>query len=193
VRTAVPWMHAAVFGALWGGLELSVGTVLQLGRVPLRGSLMAVVALLCLITLRRTQPRFGVCLVAGLVAAVLKVLTLGGLLPGPLIGIGLTAVVVELVFAAAGRRAVAAVTAGGVVLALHPIQMLVMTALVAGPETATALISGLASAAEVFAPGASSPAALIAGLVAGWMLLGAGVGGWCWWVSGRVVRRLGAS
>ena len=40
VRDARPWTHAALFGALWGCLEMSLGTMLHLSGLPLKGLLM---------------------------------------------------------------------------------------------------------------------------------------------------------
>ena len=74
-----PWTHAALFGALWGALEATAGTALHLGRVPFRGEIMGLLGLVCLVCLRRLQPRVGVVLVAGLTAIFLQIFTLGGL------------------------------------------------------------------------------------------------------------------
>ena len=82
-----PWTYAALFGTLWGALEATVGTAVYLGKVPLRGTLMGVIGLLCLVCLRRLQPRPGVCLLAGVGAGGRKRGSLGGLYPGPSIGI----------------------------------------------------------------------------------------------------------
>ena len=66
---ARPWTYAALFGALWGAMEATVGTAVHLGKLPMRGAAMGVLGLLCLICLRRLQNRPGVCLLAGLVVA----------------------------------------------------------------------------------------------------------------------------
>ena len=91
-----PWTYAALFGALWGALEATMGTALYLGRVPFNGTMMGIVGLLCLICLRRLQPRPGVCLLAGAVAVFLKVFTLGGFYTGTIIGITVEALSVEI-------------------------------------------------------------------------------------------------
>ena len=56
-KDARPWTHAALFGALWGCMELSLGTLLQLGRVPLKGFLMGSLGMLCLVALRSRGQR----------------------------------------------------------------------------------------------------------------------------------------
>ena len=124
MRDARPWTYAALFGTLWGALELTIGTALHLAGVPLYGVLMSLIALVCLVTLRRLQPRFGVCALAGAVAIFLKIFALGGLRPGPMVGIGLAALLVELGFAICGSRALGAVVAGVLVTVAAPAQML---------------------------------------------------------------------
>ena len=98
MRDLRPWTHAALYGALWGALEATVGTAIHLGRVPFRGEIMGLIGLVCLVCLRRLQPRVGVVLVAGLTAIFLKVFTLGGLYPGPLVGIATQTLAVEFGF-----------------------------------------------------------------------------------------------
>ena len=70
-----PWTYAALYGALWGALETTAGTALHLGRVPFRGEIMGILGLVCLVCLRRLQPRVGVVLVAGVTAIFLKIFT----------------------------------------------------------------------------------------------------------------------
>ena len=68
MRDVRPWTYAALFGTLWGALEATLGTAVHLGKLPFRGAIMGLVGLLCLVCLRRLQPRPGVCLLAGVVA-----------------------------------------------------------------------------------------------------------------------------
>lgn len=185
------WTRAALIGSLWGALELSLGSVLHLSRLPLSGLVMASLGLICLLTLRRLSPYPGVCLVAGAVTLVVKVFGLGGLRPGPLIGIAAEAVLVEIAVDLLPRAAGAA-AAGALVFLWGPVQKLAMTRLVAGRETieAAVILAGRA-AALVGAEGAHL--GWIAGAVLAVMATaGAVVGLAAWRLAGRVVRRLGA-
>lgn len=187
-----PWTYAALFGALWGALEASVGTAVYLGKVPMRGTLMGLLGLLCLICLRRLQPRPGVCLLAGVVAIFLKVFTLGGLYPGPVIGIAVQALAVEVAMTASGGRAIGAAVGGALTLATNPLQKLAMTWLVSGTEAMRAYFELLeASVARVGVEGVR-PAVVVGAVVAATAVIGAAGGLWAWWVAGRVARRLGA-
>jgi len=192
VRDVRPWTYAALFGALWGALEASLGTAAHLAKLPLRGTLMGLAGLLCLLCLRRLQPRPGVCLLAGVVAMFLKVFTLGGLYPGPLIGIAVQALAVELAMTASGGRAVGAALGGAVTLATNPLQKLAMTWVVAGGDAMRAVLDLMAAAASAVGLGGLRPAAVVAAVAALYGVAGAAGGLWAWWVAGRVARRLGA-
>jgi hypothetical protein len=186
-----PWTYAALFGTLWGAAELSLGTVLNLGQVPLYGMLMAAIGLLCLVTLRRLQPRVGVCVLAGAVAAFLKIFAIGGLRLFPLIGIVGEAVLVELAMTLALSRHAGAILAGVLAMMAPPLQMLLTTRLVAGPEAVAGFFKAArATLARVGLEGVSGLA--IVGLVlVPCALIGAAVGHLAWRVAGRVTRRLG--
>jgi hypothetical protein len=179
-----PWTHAALYGALWGALEATAGTALHLGRVPFRGEIMGLLGLACLVCLRRLQPRVGVVLVAGLTAIFLKVFTIGGLYPGPLVGIATQTLAVELGFLVA-RGPVAAAIGGIITLGTNPVQRVVTAWIVSGTEAATAVFRAVGQIGGV------SPILVLAGFVAVAGAVG-GVGGvWSWRLAERVARRLG--
>ncbi len=185
------WTYAALFGALWGALEATAGAALHLGRVPFRGSLIGLAGLLCLICLRRLQPRPGVCLLAGAVAVFLKIFTIGGLSPGPIIGIAVQAIAVEAAMTGTGGRAAGAAVGGFLTLATNPIQSLVSVWVVAGPEAAGAALELMQATAAGLGLNGLRPELVLAGLVAVSGLVGAVGGLWSWWVAGRVAQRVG--
>lgn len=179
-----PWTNAALYGALWGALEATVGTALHLGRVPFRGEIMGLIGLACLVCLRRLQPRAGVVLVAGMTAIFLKVFTLGGLYPGPVVGIATQAIAVEFGFLVA-RGPVAAAIGGIIALGTNPVQRVITAWIVGGSEAAVAVLRAVGE---------------LGGVEAWWVLaafvgfsstVGALGGVWAWRLAGRVARRLG--
>lgn len=179
-----PWTHAALYGALWGALEATAGTAVHLGRVPFRGEIMGLIGLVCLVCLRRLQPRVGVVLVAGLTAIFLKVFTLGGLYPGPLVGIATQAIAVEVGFLIA-RGPWAAALGGIIALGTNPIQRVITAWIVGGTEAATAVLRAVGELGGVEAKW------VLAAFVGFAASIGAVGGLWAWRLAGRVVRRLG--
>jgi hypothetical protein len=179
-----PWTHAALYGALWGALEATVGTAIHLGRVPFRGEIMGLIGLVCLVCLRRLQPRVGVVLVAGLTAIFLKVFTLGGLYPGPLVGIATQTLAVEFGFLVAGGPWAGAL-GGTISLGTNPIQRVVTAWIVGGSEAATAVLRAVGELGGVEAKW------VLAGFVGLAASIGAVGGVFAWRLAGRVARRLG--
>jgi len=186
-----PWTYAALFGALWGALEATMGTALYLGRVPFKGTMMGIVGLLCLICLRRLQPRPGVCLLAGAVAVFLKVFTLGGFYAGPIIGITVEALSVEIAMTGLGGGAIGAAVGGFMTMATNPLQKLVTARIVAGPEAVKASFQLLEESAAALGFSEIRAVALFASIVVATGLVGSAGALWAWWVAGRVAERLG--
>ena len=186
-----PWTYAALFGALWGAIEATLGTALYLSKLPLRGTIIGLAGLLCLVCLRRLQPRPGVCLLAGVVAVFLKIFTLGGLYPGPIIGISVQALALEVAFTGSGGRAIGAAIGGFIALATNPLQMVLKMWVVMGTDAVRSYLRLLHEAAAAIGLGSFKPEAVFAAIVVAKGLIGFAGGFWAWWVAGRVMRRLG--
>jgi hypothetical protein len=184
VRDLRPWTYAALYGALWGALEATAGTALHIGRAPFRGEMMGLLGMVCLVCLRRLQPRVGVVLVAGMTALFLKVFTLGGLYPGPLVGIATQTIVVELGFIIA-RGPVAAAIGGALALGTNPVQRVVTAWIVGGAEAATAVLGAVGELAGL------RPEWVLVAFVTVAAAVGAAGGVASWRLAGRVARRLG--
>jgi hypothetical protein len=187
------WTHAAMFGALWGVAEASLGTALKATQLPLTGLVLASIGVLCLMTARRLHPAVGVTLATGAVAAFVKVFSLGGLVVGPVAGILAEAALVELAMSATAGSAVGAVLGGALALVEAPLQMVFTAVVIGGPEAAGALAKAARAAARSMTLPGNSPLAVLAVLVAASALLGGLVGGLSWRVAGRVARRLRGS
>ncbi|MCG6947995.1 MAG: hypothetical protein LJE93_03645 [Acidobacteria bacterium] len=188
-----PWTYAALFGTLWGAIEATLGTVLYLGKLPLRGSIIGIAGLLCLVCLRRLQPKPGVCLLAGVVAVFIKIFTLGGLYPGPVIGIVVQALAVEIALTATGGRAVGAAIGGFFALATNPLQKLTTMWVVTGRDAVRGYMQLLQESATAIGLGGLSPTVIVSAVVVATGAIGAVGGLWAWRVAGRVVQRIGRS
>lgn len=115
-------IYAALFGALWGALEITVGsylhTLLPPGTAPLVGPVMAAIGLTVALIGRHFAPYRGSLLLMGAVAALLKVIGPGTVRWGPLLGILIEAGSAELVLLLARRpRRVIYVIAAAVAVA----------------------------------------------------------------------------
>ena len=93
----------AVFGALWGLVEISFGSVLKTLNIPMSGMVLGAIGLTVALTGRVFVPRRGSTLFIGVIAMLLKLFSLGGVIIGPMVGIITEAIVAEIVLSLAGK------------------------------------------------------------------------------------------
>ncbi len=114
----------AVFGALWGLGEISLGSVLHAIDIPLSGLLLSTVGVMIACIARLFVPRRGSTLFIGVIAMVLKLFSIGNVILGPMIAILAEALVAELILDAFGKPSLLAfiVTCAGAALwvFIHP-------------------------------------------------------------------------
>lgn len=106
------WAQAAAFGALWGGVEITLGAFIHTVRIPFSGALLAAFGTAILVAQRQVVPMRGLSLATGAVAALCKSMSPGGVILGPMLGILSEALAVELALLLAPRSSVSALLAG---------------------------------------------------------------------------------
>lgn len=95
-------VYIAVFGALWGVLEITVGSYLHLIFPPVTtplvgvGTIMAAIGMVLALIGRLFVPRAGSVLMIGVVVAILKALSMGGVKLPAMIGIIIECLLAEL-------------------------------------------------------------------------------------------------
>jgi hypothetical protein len=99
--TTRDWVYIAVFGALWGGVEITLGAYLHVLFPPLADTFLVGVILAglgCIIALtgRHFVPHTGSVLMIGVVTALLKALSLGGVKIGPMVAILAESLLIEV-------------------------------------------------------------------------------------------------
>ncbi len=124
MRLSRDTLYIAVFGTLWGLLEITLGTALKSLRIPFTGFVMVALALIILLAGRYLVPRRGSILMMGGVAALLKIFSMGGFILGPIWAILIEALLAEIIISTLGLRRVSCALAGVVLLAyttVHPL------------------------------------------------------------------------
>ena len=134
------WAFVSVFGTLWGGLELTLGTFLHVLHVPKTGFIMVTLSLILLLAQRRIFPARGSTLCIGVVAACIKSLSPGGIILGPMLWILGEALFVELCLLS-GTGAVTSLSAGAVALFWSQVQSLFKLWLYYGKDFLDGVIS----------------------------------------------------
>jgi ABC-type thiamin/hydroxymethylpyrimidine transport system permease subunit len=94
----------AVFGALWGSVEMTFGAWLHAANVPFAGLVLSAVGISIALTGYVFVPRAGAVLMISLVAALLKAFSVGGVVLNPMFAIVMEGLLAELGLFAGGRR-----------------------------------------------------------------------------------------
>ena len=95
-------VYIAVFGTIWGAVEMSIGSYLHVLNVPQAGTILAAIGMAILVVGRHFVPRRGTTLLTGVVAMFIKMLSVGGIVLNPMIGIFMESLLAELAFGAKG-------------------------------------------------------------------------------------------
>jgi hypothetical protein len=114
----------AVFGALWGLMEITLGTALKGTRLPFSGAILASIAAVIALTGRHFIQRRGAILMMGGVAALLKIFSVGTVIAGPFFAIIVEASLAEAIVLLMGIHRPACVAAGAVMVSytvFHPL------------------------------------------------------------------------
>jgi len=182
----------AVFGAVWGAAEMSVGAFLHAARFPLKGVVLTALGLTIALAARRIYDARGLVLTIGIVAATLKLLSFAAVSPlNAAIAIAAEAAIAEAVLGITGGRRIG-FAAAGALAALFPLPFFVLgQALLFGDDVLVRYarlvewgvgLFGLPAGAAVTAIGVLAAMHAAAGAVAGLA---------AWSLASLALRRMG--
>ena len=98
------WLKASVIGSLWGSIEIIVGSFFHNVRLPMAGTMLAVLGISLLVAFGQSWKDKGLFWRAGLIAAVMKSVSPSAILIGPMTGILLEGLLFELAVFMFGRN-----------------------------------------------------------------------------------------
>ena len=186
-------VYIAIFGAIWGALELTLGSYLHVIFPPLAdtflvgltmASMGAVVALIG----RLFVPKTGSVFFIGVVAALIKMISIGGVQAGPLVAILAESVLMELGLLIARRPARwGFVLAGALAVAWNFFHKFIMMYILFGRGVYEVYIGMVQQGASLLRIDISYALAIIVILFV-LRLVAGGLAGWIAWDVGRVVR-----
>ena len=182
----------AVFGALWGLVEISLGALLKTLNIPLSGVVLSAIGLTIALVGRAFVPRRGSTLFIGVIAMLLKLFSLGGVIVGPMVGIFTEALVAEIVLSLVGKpRRSAFVLAGALGVAWVLLQPFVTGPLLFGRTVFTVWLDLLDRGNQLLGLDPSAAIWIVIALLAIHLIIGAVVG-WLSWDIARLLQvRLG--
>lgn len=173
------WPLAAAFGALWGSAEITLGSFLHTLKIPFAGAVLAGLGAGLLVAMRQVALLRGLCVATALIAALCKSMSPGGVILGPMVGIGVEGLLVELALLLAPRFLGSALAAGALAALWTVLQKLLTQALLYG-LSALELYQALLRKGDEWIGRSGASLAIVAGILAGVALLGALLAGAGW-------------
>jgi ABC-type thiamin/hydroxymethylpyrimidine transport system permease subunit len=181
-------VYIGVFGALWGAAEMTLGSLLHVLNVPFSGALLAGIGITIALIGRLFVPRTGSVLFIGLVTALLKMLSLGGIVLNPMIGIVAESLLVEVVLTLWGRPRRASFAVAGSLAALWPfVHPFFTQGILAGQGILTIYGRTLEKGAKLLGLDPSALLLVLGGLIGIHLLIGI-IAGLLAWDAGRIVQ-----
>jgi hypothetical protein len=186
-------VYVAIFGAIWGALELTLGSYLHVIFPPLAdtflvGLLMASLGAIVALIGRHFVPRTGSVFMISVVAAILKMISIGGVTVGPLVAILAEGLLMELGLILARRPTRwAFVFAGALAVAWNFFHKFIMMYILFGKGVYEVYVGMLQQGASLLRIDVSYALLIIVILFLFRIVAGA-VSGWIAWDLGRVVH-----
>ena len=181
-------VYIGVFGALWGAVETTLGSVLHALNVPFSGAVLTGIGITIALVGRLFVPRTGSVLFIGLVTACLKMFSLGGIVLTPMIGIMAESLLAELALTGLGQpRRLSFMLAGSLATLWTLVHPFLTQGILAGSGILTIYERTLTNGARVLGLDPSVVWLVLAALVGLHLAIG-GAAGWLAWDAGRVVQ-----
>lgn len=176
----------AIFGALWGLMEITVGVALKGLRLPLSGVILAALAAIIFLSGRYFVPRRGAILMMGAIAAMMKVLSVGTVIAGPFMAIMIEAAIGELFISLLGISRWSYVFTAATLLIYTPIHPFIAQGLIFGTNIYSIYLETFNQIGRILHIDSGS----LWLIVGGYILFHAVVGATAGWIAFSVARRV---
>jgi nucleoside-triphosphatase THEP1 len=108
------WIYSAALACLWASSEIIIGSFLHNLKVPMRGTILASIAVVIMTAVGYRFKLKGIYWRAGLLTAAMKTLSPSAVLLGPMVAITIQGILMELVISLGGTRRIVFILGGAV-------------------------------------------------------------------------------
>jgi nucleoside-triphosphatase THEP1 len=119
------WLKAALLGSLWASIEIILGSFLHNMRIPMTGTLLSAVGASILIGGHQLWPEKGLFWRAGLICAVMKSISPSAVIIGPMIGIFMEGVLLQLGIRLLGTNTLGYMVSGALAVSWSMVQKII--------------------------------------------------------------------
>lgn len=181
-------VYIGVFGALWGAVETTSGSLLHVLNIPFSGVVLASVGIMIALIGRLFVPQRGSVLAIGIVTAMLKMFSIGGIVLMPVIGILAESLIAELALTVLGQpRRASFVIAGGLATMWPFFHPFFTQGLLAGSGIFTIYQRTIQKGAQALGLPVTAVLYVLAALLVLHLVIGL-IGGLVAWDAGRLIQ-----
>ena len=106
------WLRAATIGSIWASFEVIIGSFLHNIRLPFAGTILSFFAVMLMVSFLRLWPGRGILWRAALICALMKSISPSAVILGPMTGIFLEGLLMELMIRTVGINPVGMILGG---------------------------------------------------------------------------------
>lgn len=167
------WLKAAVAGGLWASFEIIVGSLLHNLHIPFSGTMLATFSVILMISFLQVWNENGLIWRAGLICGLMKSLSPSAVILGPMTGIMMEAVFMDLVIFLVGRNMIGYILAGIAALLSTILHKLASLFILYGNDLVTIYINLFRFLQKQLGLQEANPRDLIIGIIILYILVGA--------------------
>jgi nucleoside-triphosphatase THEP1 len=119
------WIKAALLGSIWGSIEIIIGSFLHNLRIPLTGTILSAIGVSLLVGGQFLWKEKGIIWRAGVVCALMKSISPSAVILGPMIGIFMESLVLEIVVRFSRRTTIGLIIGGAITTCLPFVQNII--------------------------------------------------------------------
>ncbi|HET56462.1 MAG TPA: hypothetical protein ENN33_14785 [Ignavibacteria bacterium] len=127
-------INTAVFAAVWGLMEISIGTFLHASKIPFRGAIMSLAAIFILVSARSVLNYKGSLILLGIVTATFRLFLGVGFNITPFVAILIESLIAEIILNRVGYSRISSVITGASVMIYTLLHGLIMQAVFLGMD-----------------------------------------------------------
>lgn len=127
-------VNTAVFAAAWGLMEISIGTFLHASKIPFRGAIMSLAAILILVSARSVLNYKGSLVMLGIVTATFRLFLGVGFNITPFVAILIESLIAEIILNRVGFNRITSVITGAAIMIYTLLHGLIMQAVFLGMD-----------------------------------------------------------
>ena len=178
------WLKAGIIGSVWAAFEIIAGSFIHNLQIPFAGTMLSIAATFLLVSFLQIWKEKGIIIRAGIICALLKVVSPSAIILGPMVGIFMEAFIIEIFVFLLGRNIIGYMIAGAIAVLWSLIQKILFLLILYGADLIELVRSFYEYLVKISGIQSFPPVYLISGIAMLYLVSGmiAAIGGY---LSGR--------